>query len=119
LPVEGKATLDGKALGGGVVTFLPDSKSSSASPTGEIGAGGTYKVSTNGAPGVAPGRYKVIVLPPPPPAGDPSEMAKGRPPAAAPGKTIPPKYTVPSTPLSVEVVASPAPGGYDLKLTSR
>jgi hypothetical protein len=46
-------------------------------------------------------------------------MAKGRPPAAAPMKNIPPRYTDTSTPLSIEVVASPAPGAYDLKLTSR
>jgi hypothetical protein len=124
--VEGKVTLDNKPLTGGSVTFYPEPKGTdpvAAVGMGYIGSDGSYSLKTMmGKPGAPPGKYKVVVTPP---AGggqnmDPGAAVQAKPSAAAPVSAIPKTYADPETTrLSVEVVASPAAGAYDLKLVSR
>jgi hypothetical protein len=75
---------------------------------GRIGPDGRYELTTNGVTksetgkGAPLGWYKVTLLTTLP---------------GAPDITVNPKYTDPAkTPLSIEVVANPEPGHYDLKL---
>src|SRR5262245_35609670 len=103
-PVSGKVTIGGTALTGGAINFLPDESKgnkSKAAPTGQIGADGTYTVSTGGRPGAPLGWYKVTIF------------------TNIPGKEssvkIDPRYADPTrTDLRIEVVASPPAGKYDL-----
>jgi len=114
VPVSGKVTLDGKPLPGGVVNFFPakepDSKYHSVAT---IDSSGTYKLTTNGKDGAPLGSYKVTVATEMPPGADvkPGEMPPKLP-------AIHHKYKIlDQTPLTVEVVESPAAGAYDLKVT--
>jgi hypothetical protein len=120
-PVSGKVTVDGKPLSSGQVTFIPDvpsgqegtkqaSKLKTTAPSvGEIGPDGTYKISTGGKDGAPLGKYKVTVSPSMVPAPDATD---------APATGFNRKFSdAHDTPLKVEVVATPAPGAYDLKLT--
>jgi len=127
-PVSGKVTLDDKPLTTGSVTYHPDKgKGNTAefSPSGSIGEDGTYSLSTSTRTGMAtgapPGWYKVTVSTMAPMGGmgggQPMPQAGGKPPPMPKPIPINPKYTDPAnTPLSVEVVASPPAGAYDLKL---
>lgn len=111
-PVGGAVTVAGAPLRTGTVTFRPDAAKGNATqhhPTGAVAADGTYTLYTVGKAGAPPGWYRVLVF------------ADGNP-KPAPG--TPPqwlhhvKYTTErTTDLSVEVVADPPPGRYDLKLT--
>jgi hypothetical protein len=111
VPVSGKVTLGGKPLYGGAVSFVPDaSKGNNArvSCMGPIRFDGRYELTTSGitesgtGKGAPPGWYKVTLLTTLP---------------GTPAITVNPKYlNVDTTPLSIEVVADPEPGHYDLKL---
>jgi hypothetical protein len=106
--VSGKVTLDGTPLTSGTVNLVGDeSKGNTHKGTsaGSIGPDGTYKVSTDGKDGAPLGWYKVLVVTKFP--GAPQDAL-----------ALDPKYIdATKTPLSYEVVASPAPGAYDLKVS--
>ena len=106
--VSGTVTLDGTPLQSGTVTFVADASKGNTqmgTPAGNIGTDGTYKISTEGKNGSPLGWYKVTVV----------TNFPGAPPGAV---AINPKYTDQTkTDLSVEVVANPQPGAYDLKLS--
>jgi len=102
--VSGKVTVDGKPLNSKLITilFAPDKDNPIKKiPSAAVDANGNYTIMTGGKGGVPLGWYKVIVVILP---GDP-------PPNFDPSCT-----DVNKTPLSVEVVANPEPGHYDLKL---
>ncbi|HEY7314209.1 MAG TPA: hypothetical protein VH643_32960 [Gemmataceae bacterium] len=116
-PISGKVTVDGQPVSSGQVVFVPDVKvvgadkpieqSTAGLSAGQI-ADGEYKISTSGKDGAPVGKYKVIVTPSMMPTGDAKKM-----PASGFNKA----YSDPNqTPLKFEVVASPEPGRYDLKL---
>jgi hypothetical protein len=112
--VSGKVTVDGSPLTTGNVRFVPDKargNTATAEPVGQVGADGTYTLSTNGKAGAPAGWYKVTV--------DATEVPESSKPFS--GKTlVARKYNAPeSSGLSVEVVSSPKPGAYDLQVTSR
>jgi len=118
--VEGKATVNGAPLPGGMVTFNPvDTKGKSA--IGAV-ADGVYKLTTDGKSGAPVGKYKVSYSSPAPAGfatGDPSSLGSAPPPAARPRENlVAPKYEgIGTTDMIIEVVASPSPGTYDLKFT--
>jgi len=113
-PVTGKVTVDGNPLTKGMVRFIPDKEKGNTGTTesvGEIQADGTYTLYTNSKPGAPTGWYKVTV--------NASEVPDSSKPMT--GKSlVDPKYSNAEHPLlSVEVVSSPSPGAYDLKVSSR
>jgi hypothetical protein len=113
-PVEGQVLLGGKPLRGmtGSVMFVPDKVKGNPGPLeagGHLDAEGRYKLSTKGKPGAPAGWYKVVITAVPPGIGDRDPVR--RPPIHA-------RYVAEkTTPLSVQVVAEPAPGTYDVKVT--
>jgi hypothetical protein len=114
LPVVGKVAVDGKPLttGTGKVSFRPVKGSSATQqPAADIEEDGTYRLSTNGKEGAPPGRYQVFVVDVEP--RDPKDPFP-----YGPRKShVNSKYSDPKkSDLYIEVVPSPAPGAYDLKL---
>jgi hypothetical protein len=116
LPVSGTVTLDGQPLQAGDVQFHPETSPdrSQEMPIGHI-KDGKYELTTRGKKGAPPGKYKVVVL---------SNQFSGEAgPKASATKEVPrslinTRYsTAATTPLSKEVVESPAPDAYDLKVT--
>jgi hypothetical protein len=113
VPVAGTVTAaDGKPLQGGAVCFSPDaSKGNQArvSCRGRIDSHGHYALSTSAVQGADSGKgaplgwYKVTLITTLP---------------GAPEIKVDSQYLDPEkTPLSIEVVADPAPNAYDIKLT--
>jgi hypothetical protein len=121
-PVTGKVTLKGTPLTAGIVTFLPDEakgNKTKLSPTGQIGADGTYKLTTDNRTGAPLGWYKVIVNTEVPGMSmtTPDPTRPGVAPGPAKSVQVDPKYRdALKTDLHFEVVASPGPDVYDLKL---
>lgn len=118
-PVSGKVTVNGQPLTAGNVSFIPDVKigdsakgqedtAPSGLSGGTVGSDGTYKITTAGKNGAPLGKYKVTVNPSMVPVAD----AKAPPPVGFNAKFTNPQ----DTPLSVEVIANPEAGRYDLKL---
>ena len=106
-PVSGIVTLSGAPLKSGTVTLIADaSKGNTAqgTSTGKIESDGRYNISTDGKEGAPPGWYKAIVITKYP--GAPEDAV-----------ALNPVYSDPKTAPTFEVVASPKPGAYDLKLT--
>lgn len=114
-PVSGKILLEGKPLTGvgqGSVSFRGDTVKGNATmhqPTGAIGPSGEYELLTVGRKGAPPGWYKVVV------SAYANKLEEG---------PVPPRlllekkyYSEEMTDLSIEVVAQPAPGLYDLKVS--
>jgi hypothetical protein len=99
---------DGTPLKSGTVTFTRDESKNNTqkgTPAASIGPDGTYRISTEGKDGSPLGWYKVTVI----------TKFPGAPPDAI---DINPKYAdAAKTDLSFEVVESPSPGAYDLKLS--
>jgi len=118
LPVEGRVLVDGQPLRGasGTVVFIPDRAKGNpcpVSPTGTIDAEGAYTLSTKGQAGAPAGAYVVTVSALPPGTGD-REVVKQK------QQLHHPKYAAESTtPLRVEVKASPEASAYDLKVTRK
>lgn len=121
--VTGKVTLNDQPLTGGSLMFAPDREKGNQSALemyGEIDSTGNYKVvsgvGNQKRDGAALGWYRVVVE-----AYEmPQEDKVG---AESYGSDTPPRlitpeaYTDPkSSPLIVEVVETPTPGAYDLKL---
>lgn len=117
-PVAGKVLLGGTAIKvkSGYVMFKPDAQKGNPTkfePTGQIDPDGSYVLYTKTRRGAPPGWYKVVVTA----AGDPPAPAKGGKSRPLPGSLVPAKYgQEKTTPLSVEVVASPDAGAYDLNV---
>jgi hypothetical protein len=115
LPVVGKVTVNGQPLttGTGSVSFRPEKGSANAQePAGTINQDGMYHLITNGKEGAPTGRYHVLV----------TDMEPIDPKNSFPyGKRkshVNPKYSDTKTSdLFIEVVQSPTPGAYDLKLS--
>lgn len=112
-PVRGKVTLAGKPMTAGYVAFALEEASDIAAQimvTGTIASDGTYEMKTNGKTGVPLGKYKVTINPGMPTTKEEAENM---------GKlAFDSRYTDPtSSPLKVEVVASPQANAYDLKLS--
>jgi hypothetical protein len=115
IPVVGKVTVDGQPLttGTGLVSFRPvKGSATSKQPAANIEEDGTYRLITDGKEGAPPGRYQVLVVD-----VEPLDPKNHFP--YGPRKThVNPKYGDPKkSSLFLEVVPSPAPGAYDLKLT--
>jgi len=128
VPVSGIVTMDGKPLEGATISFVPEAKNEPSTPGSDMtGPGGTFKAMYRNRPGLAPGKYRVVV-----------EKAGG----AADGKKLPdaiakdpymakmaglnkqespPAYTDASkTPLSVVVGKNGESGlTFDLKSTAK
>jgi hypothetical protein len=106
--VRGKATVDGKPLTQGVIKFVRDEDNSFKTiAVGDIDSEGNYELTLAEKEGRALGRFKVCV------AFDKKSMNGAPLPVHA-------RYlNRTQTPLSVEVVANPEPGAYDLKFTEK
>jgi hypothetical protein len=115
LPVSGRVTLSGRPLTSGTVSFRPDSARGNASlhhPTGTIDALGGYTLSVVKSPGAPPGWYRVLVF------VDANVSSGSAVHPLMPRWLVPARYlSEKTTPLSVEVVASPPDGHYDLILS--
>jgi hypothetical protein len=109
--VKGKVTVDGKPATHGGVSFWPDTAKGNTSKyecSGAIAEDGTYTLYTRKKPGAPLGAYKVTV--------NIQTKADSTDPTKA-KLELPKKYTSKeTTPLTVEVVASPAAGAYDLDI---
>jgi hypothetical protein len=115
VPVVGKVMVNGQPLttGTGNVSFRPDKGSAtSQEPAGMIDEEGTYRLFTAGKEGAPLGRYRVLVV-------DVEPIDPKNPfPYGKRKSHVNLKYGDPKTSdLVLEVVPSPAPGAYDLKLT--
>jgi hypothetical protein len=112
VPVAGTVTIGGKPLTTGSVTFHPDPAKGNTTPhvpVGTLDGQGGYKLTSATTAGAPPGWYKVTVTAQAP--IDPNN------PYAPPKHLISPKYADANTSgLEIEIVPSPAPGAYDLKL---
>jgi hypothetical protein len=106
--VTGKVTVDGKPLGGKLVTilFAPDKGNPIQKiPAAAVDTDGTYIMRTGATGGVPLGWYKVHIH------WD-SKNAQGQP------CPVHPRFLEAGlSTLSIEVVAKPQPGVYDLKFT--
>jgi hypothetical protein len=120
-PVKGKVTLDGSELKAGSIAFIADQARGNKvpkNPLGKINSDGTYSITTDGKDGAPLGYYKVTVVTQMPgmDAGTPDLVKTPGQPSG--GGDINKRFTsAETTSLSVEVVASPQPGQYDLKVT--
>jgi hypothetical protein len=104
VPVEGKVTLGGKPLGGGILYFYaPEGEGKAYTPLGFIDSQGNYSVNTSGEKGAPAGKYRVTVEPG---SGDKSiDLA------------VDPMYqSSKRTPFVIEVRENAPPGAYDLKM---
>jgi len=106
--VTGKVTVDGKPLGGKLITilFAPDKGNPIQKiPAAAVEPDGTYVMRTGATGGVPLGWYKVHIH------WD-SKNAQGQP------CPVHPRFLEAGlSTLSIEVVAKPQPGAYDLKFT--
>jgi hypothetical protein len=115
--VKGRIALNGQPFksGGGSVVFMADTTKGNTTkhePRGTLSPDGDFELTTIGQPGAPAGWYKVLVL-----AQDPSSSSN---PYAVPKYIVPTEYTtVERTPLSVEVVAKPSAGAYDLDVKKK
>ena len=112
--VKGKVLVDGQPLTKGSVRFVPDKakgNTTGVEPVGTIGADGGYELTTNGKPGAPPGGYLVSVS-----SGEIPDSTK----PLATKTAVASRFSQPDTSkLTVEVVATPAAGAYDLKVSAK
>lgn len=112
-PVEGKVTVDGKALEKGNIGLHPDKTKGNNTvfaqlPVGEI-SNGTYKISTGGRPGAPAGWYKVTIT-----SSEPSDPKNEY---SVPKLLVEKSYTdAATTSQYLEVKEGAAADSYDLKL---
>ncbi len=122
-PVSGKVTLDGKPLTAAttIILFKPDAAKGNSSPfepTGTVDDQGNYTLVTSGKKGAPPGAYKVVVTATEPPKDEGRRSPKHKRPG---GQTLlPSRYgQAATTTVAIEVVETPPPGAYDIKLTGK
>jgi hypothetical protein len=114
-PVAGRVLVDGQPLRGkaGSVLFKPDPSKGNTGPheaAATIDEEGGYTLFTQGKKGAPPGWYKVVVY----------VTEKGADREAKPPRVFHPRYSSEkTTTLAAEIVANPASGQYDLKLTKK
>lgn len=110
--VSGKATVAGKPLTRAIIFFAPDKDNRLRTiPRGTVDDNGVYHLSTDGKPGAPLGWYKVYV------GFEGAKASRGKSAAPVP---INRKYLKAETsPLSVEVVAGPEQGAYDLSFSKQ
>lgn len=109
VPVSGKVSVNGTPVTSGQVSFIPAAGTEGGGlSAGPIDNAGTYTISTGGSAGAPLGKYKVTVTPSMVPSG-----GKGMPAVAFNKRYLDSK----SSPITIDVVANPAAGHYDLKLT--
>lgn len=108
--VSGSVTLDGKAIGPGIVVFSPVTSGRPA--TGSVEADGGYSLMTSRESGLSPGRYQVSLSI----REVPANVQRGdRPP---PGRLlIPEKYETTAT-SGLEFEVKPGKNTIDIALTS-
>jgi hypothetical protein len=120
VPASGTIEIDGQVVEGGIVYFNPNSAKGNTARVSCLSPiqNGKFKVSTTGmhdyesGSGVPLGWYKVSLR-----VNTAGEKPRFPGPAAV---EVNPIYLDPDkTPLEVEVVDNPAPGAYDLKITSQ
>jgi hypothetical protein len=106
--LRGKAMVDGKPLTIGVIKLVPDKGNELKNiPSGTIDGEGNYEIFFAEREGAPLGRYKVCVR------FDKKEMNGTPPPVHM-------KYTDPTqTPISIEIVANPQPGAYDVNFSEK
>lgn len=115
-PVEGQVLVDGEPLRGasGSVMFVPDRSKGNESPhsaAGTIDGEGRYRLQTKGAAGAPAGWYIAVVTAVPPGTGDRDVVYK---------PLHHQRFSAEKTsPLAVEVTASPPANAYDLKVTRK
>jgi len=121
-PVAGKITLDDKPVTATstIVLFKPDAgrrNTSPFEPTGTVDGAGNYRLVTKGKNGAPPGWYKVVVTATEPRGAEEKGPRNHRP---GPRSVLPARYgQAATTTVAIEVVEHPAPGAYDVKLTSK
>jgi hypothetical protein len=119
-PVRGKISFDGQPLveESTTVLFRPDAErgnDGSLEAVGTVDADGNYTVRTNGQNGACPGWYKVVVTA----LADTPQHPRGTSHRPVAKSLLPARYgQAQTTTLEVEVLPEPAPGAYDLNLTS-
>ena len=113
VPVQGVATLDGKPLAGVVVMFCPEVEGS-PSAAGTTDQNGRFRLTSfPSGDGARPGKYKVMVTPPPI-AGPPRQPSGS---GSVSNVTLPTTYGLPTTtPLGATV---PTEGDVVLELKSK
>ncbi len=106
-PVQGKVTLGGKPLRGGIVRFFPlDHDGRKLNPRGVINSEGNYTVSSYGKKGAPAGKYRVTV--------DPGSDDKSM------DLAVDAKYqNWQHSPLIVTVMQDAPAGAYDLNMEMR
>ncbi len=111
--VSGVVTLDGVALDGGQVVFVPVSGSGGQGATGQIQSGGSYAIQVGQLGGLPAGEYKVVVQlrAPSVPSGS------GGPPA--PGKLLTPDRYRQANTTDLQFVVEPGSNTINLELTSK
>lgn len=113
--VRGRVTVDGEPLSGGLVIFYPDAAQGNHSPVeprGRTDRQGGYLLQAEGQKGIAPGWYRVVVVPW---QADPGE--KNVTPTPKNPTRFERRYEKPDTSgLVVLVSPNPARGAYDLQL---
>ena len=119
-PVNGTVFLNSEPINvrTGYVMLVPDinmGNDTKFKPAGTIDADGSFKIYTSQRNGAPPGWYKVIVTGSGAAVSPTSGQSKTRP---LSNHLVPEKYgQEKSTPLSIEVVASPHPDAYKLDVT--
>jgi hypothetical protein len=112
--VKGKVTLDGVPLTAGSVRFVPDKDQGNTGthePVSEIGADGTYSLTTVDKSGAPLGWYKVTVSP---------KLTIDSSKPFAQKSPFPTKFSsAEHTPIKIEVVKSPGADAYEIKVTSK
>ena len=110
-PVAGKVTVGDQPVTSGQVSLIPLSKDEKTPGlmAGTIDSSGNYKILTDGKEGAPLGKYKVTVTP-----AMTAAPADKKAPVLAYNKGF---MDASRSTLAIEVVDSPPPGKYDLKLT--
>ncbi len=119
VPASGSIELDGQPMKGGVIFLSPDTEKGNTARVSNSGKiqNGRFEIETAGIErndagrGVPVGWYKVFVR-----VNTPGERPKY---PGLPEIDVDPMYLFPEkTPLAIEIVENPAPGAYDIKVTS-
>jgi hypothetical protein len=110
--VTGTVTLDGKAVGPGMITFVPVEGATNPAD-GAIQIDGSYSLKTSREVGLRPGRYRAsaTVL-------DQPDVKPGERSYEAPKLVTPEKYSDPST-SGLEYDVTPGSNMIDIELTSK